>query len=71
MLLSFYYLVFLDPGPHGEADGAQGPGYSRSMEAGYRLTTQTETLPPSCWEHSWFNLLSFIFKHFNPVVYKQ
>jgi hypothetical protein len=43
ILLSFYYLVFLDPGPHGEADGAQGPGYSRSMEAGYRLTTQTET----------------------------
>lgn len=44
MLLSFYYLGFLDPGPHGEADGVQGPGYSRSMEAGYRLTTQTATL---------------------------
>lgn len=51
MLLSFHYLGFLDPGPHGEADGAQGPGYSRSMEAEYRLTTQTGTLSALAARH--------------------
>lgn len=38
---SFHYSVFLDPGPRGEAGGAQGPGYSRSMQADYRHATQT------------------------------